>query len=106
MPDFSARLEEGHAFEDFVEDLFWAHGIAVRLHRSRKYQWERGESASGIEIKLDKRFRETGNLSVSDVSTGSEVVVFLGTHTAGARTWTRRCYLAFERLLYVSREAT
>lgn len=64
MAEFSARLEEGHAFEDFVEELFWSHGIAVRLHRSRKYQWERGESASGIEIKLDKRFRETGNLFI------------------------------------------
>lgn len=49
---------------------------------------------------------ESGSVSVATQRQESEVVVYLGTFTAGARTWLRRCCLAFERLLYAPREAT
>jgi len=49
-------LEVGHEFQDFiVEKLIKELGIAVSLFQSKKYQFQRGESLQGVEIKYDAR---------------------------------------------------
>ena len=64
MLDFKRDLRAGQEYEDFVQLQLWRHGIVVLLNRSAKFQWEYGESLGGLEIKLDRRFRETGNLYI------------------------------------------
>lgn len=38
-------------------------GISLTSYCSAKFQWMYGENRQGIEIKLDKRILETGNVS-------------------------------------------
>lgn len=64
MLDFERDLAAGKEYEDFVQRVLWDRGIVCLLNRSAKYQWRHGESLGGIEIKLDRRFRETGNLYI------------------------------------------
>jgi hypothetical protein len=61
---FRERLSEGHEFEDFCIDVLWDHGIPLLLYRSKRWQWERGESRIGAEIKLDRLWKNTGNLFI------------------------------------------
>lgn len=63
MTYYDDKLAEGQEYQDFICDrLMRGYGICVGQYGSRKYQYEVGESASGIEIKYDKRMRETGNV--------------------------------------------
>ena len=63
--DRTTVFEEGLEFQDFVADLLLAElGIALTSYSSARYQWLRGENRQGIEIKLDKRIPETGNVSI------------------------------------------
>jgi len=58
-------FEEGLEFQDFVVNLLMSElGIAVSNYSSRYYQYNFGENKQGIEIKLDKRILETGNVSI------------------------------------------
>jgi len=63
--DRSTLFEEGLVFQDFIADLFMGSlGISITSYTSRKYQWNKGENRQGIEIKLDRRILETGNVSI------------------------------------------
>jgi len=64
VDDFRADLKAGQEYEDFVAQQLWNRGLPVYVYRSRRWQWKAGESVNGIEIKLDRRFRETGNLFI------------------------------------------
>jgi len=63
--DYNANLSEAKLFEDFVHDTLLHHKkIIVGVYRSRQYQVNYGESATGVEVKLDKSFRSTANLFI------------------------------------------
>lgn len=59
--EYKNNLLDGNEFQDFVTVQLLHCGIVVNQFASKKYQNEYGESLSGIEIKYDKKFRETGN---------------------------------------------
>lgn len=48
-------------FQDFVIDSL---DLPIVIYSSEKFQKMKGESKSGIEIKYDRNFRETGNLYI------------------------------------------
>lgn len=57
--------QEGLEFQDFVVvTLAECFGLVLSVFSSRKYQYDRGETLQGVEIKLDKRCTETGRLSI------------------------------------------
>ena len=62
--DFQIDLRAGQEYEDFVAEQLWHHRWPIYVYQSRKWQWKSGESVNGIEIKLDRKFRDTGNLFI------------------------------------------
>ncbi len=60
---FINQLEESHAFEVFIDYEFKNQGIDIGLYYGRDSQYS-GESEAGIEIKYDKRSRETRNFYI------------------------------------------
>ena len=56
---YTTQLEDGFVYQDFISEQ-----LGINCFRSRWYQDKRGENALGIEIKLDKKFRQTGNLYI------------------------------------------
>jgi len=58
------QIEDGVLFQDFVVDVAWQAGLAIAQYASKTYQLAVGESRTGIEIKHDKRRKETGNLCI------------------------------------------
>lgn len=61
---YKEQLKEGQEYQDFVGDILYSHGIPIISYGSKKYQIERGENKIGIEIKYDKKFKDTGNLYI------------------------------------------
>lgn len=62
---YAEQKEHGEEFQDYVSDLLHETcGMVLGNYCSRRYQLERGENKAGVEIKLDKRWRETGNLYI------------------------------------------
>lgn len=61
---YQKKLEEGLQFQDFVTMKLYELGLPLVIYSSRKYQIEQGESRTGIEIKLDNKLDETGNLYI------------------------------------------
>ena len=59
---YAENLKKGLEYQDFITDRLMREGIFIGAYSSKKYQYERGESASGIEIKFDGKMKETGNL--------------------------------------------
>jgi len=58
-------FDEGLEFQDFISDLLLTElGFALTSYCSRQYQWLHGENRQGVEIKLDRRILETGNVSI------------------------------------------
>ena len=60
-------LQKGLEYQDFVfTQLRSMDGMPIFLgaYASEKYQYKKGESLSGLEIKFDDKFHETGNLFV------------------------------------------
>jgi hypothetical protein len=58
-------FEEALKYQDFVVDLLLKEiGLAVTNYSSRYYQLKYGENKQGIEIKLDLRMTDTGNVSI------------------------------------------
>lgn len=58
-------IQAGLEFQDFVTDVLRERkGLIVQVYQSKRYQFEIGESPQGIEIKLDRRCTETGQLSI------------------------------------------
>jgi hypothetical protein len=60
--DYRAKLKKGEEYQDFVYDLLYRFGLPCVHFSSRKLQIDRGENITGIEIKFDDRYQETGNL--------------------------------------------
>ena len=56
------ELEETLIFQDYITDLLHKFGWSLNCYSSRKYNIEKGESLARIEIKQDKKVKETGNL--------------------------------------------
>lgn len=62
--DYKAKLEDAEEFQDFVSEKLRSANpcIIIQAYCSKKYQRSHGESASGIEIKHDRRINgEDGN---------------------------------------------
>lgn len=60
---FIKQLIESHRFEVFVDTLFSQCNFDIGLYYGRNQQYA-GETKVGIEIKLDKRLKETGNVYI------------------------------------------
>lgn len=61
---YKPRLEEAAEYQDFLTVQLLRYGIVLNIFSSKKYQYDKGESASGIEIKHDCRLQETGNVFI------------------------------------------
>ena len=59
---YAERLTAGKEYQDFTALKLYEAGIPIGLLTSEKYQRNYGENIAGIEIKLDRRLEETGNL--------------------------------------------
>lgn len=72
---YQSNLNQAKEFELFASDAM-AHSLLVLpvVYRSRHFQVRYGESLSGIEFKLDLKFRETGNLYIETEETYVEHV--------------------------------
>lgn len=63
--NYTSNLAEAKDFEDFVFDtMLHERKLVAGGYRSRHYQVVHGESMTGVEVKLDREFRKTGNLFV------------------------------------------
>lgn len=72
-------FEEALKFQDFVCDLLLKElGFVISNYSSRYYQFNHGENRQGVEIKLDTRILETGNVSIEVAEKSS----------ANVSTWT------------------
>jgi hypothetical protein len=61
--NYTSNLAEAKEFEDFVFDtMLHERKLVAGGYRSRHYQVVHGESMTGVEVKLDREFRNTGNL--------------------------------------------
>lgn len=68
--NYESNLADGKDYEDFVFDTLQHELYVVPCgYKSRHYQTVHGESMTGIEVKLDKKFRESGNLFVEIAET-------------------------------------
>jgi hypothetical protein len=73
--DYQPNLEAAREFEDYVSDVLNDRlGLVVYVYRSRRYQSSKGESRCGLEIKFDRKFRDTGNLFIETAERWSEDV--------------------------------
>lgn len=61
---YRVQYEIGLEYQDFISKHMLSVGWPIVSYGSRKYQYEHGENALGIEIKRDGRFWETGNLFI------------------------------------------
>ena len=61
---YNRQLEDAREYQDYVTDELFKIGISLNCYGSLKYQYNKGESLSGIEIKLDKKYKRTGNLYI------------------------------------------
>ena len=57
------KIQSGELYQDFVVDACWnLLGLAVVQYTSKLYQHQVGESKTGVEIKHDEKYKDTGNL--------------------------------------------
>jgi hypothetical protein len=61
---YNDQLEKAEEYQDFVTDRLWERGLVVNQYTSKKYQWSKGESRGGIEIKYDYSSLTTSNLYI------------------------------------------
>jgi len=61
---YKDQLEKALEYQDFVMEKLYDVGIVLNCYSSRKYQYTKGESRSGIEIKFDDKRKKTGNLYI------------------------------------------
>lgn len=72
--DHENSLEVGHEFQDFItERLAKEFGIAITIFQSKKYQFQKGESLQGVEIKYDAR--STGDCSYKQYAATGNVAI-------------------------------
>ena len=64
-PEYLPNLERALEFELFVQDcLLHEKHLHIGIYRHKYFQFQHGESHSGLEVKLDNRFGETGHLFI------------------------------------------
>lgn len=58
--------EQAEEYQDFLVEQLRKHdpGFILSVYGSRKYQYKRGESTNGVEIKFDRRVHETQRLYI------------------------------------------
>ncbi len=61
---FEERLRDGKGFEIFVQKRLRPFGLDVGVYTSVEGQHQFGESRMGLEIKYDRKMRETGNVFI------------------------------------------
>lgn len=63
---YKAQLEDAAQYQDFIADQLRKSDpcIIIQAYSSRRYQYDNGESACGIEIKHDKKYAETKRLYI------------------------------------------
>lgn len=62
---YKAKLEGALLYQDFVIDVsFHTVGLTIVQYASKTYQHAIGESRTGVEIKFDEKYRDTGNLFI------------------------------------------
>lgn len=62
---YEEKFQASLQYQDFVSDqLRKKYGIILGIYSSYEYQIQFGESASGIEVKYDRRMAETGNIYI------------------------------------------
>jgi len=79
-------LEIGHEFQDFViEKLIVELGISVSIYQSKKYQFNKGESLQGVEIKYDAR--STGDCTYKECKPSGNVGIEVAERTSTEKNW-------------------
>lgn len=74
---YDHNLVESFEFQDYVVEIMFTHFyIPIVAYNSRKYQLK-GESLQGIEIKNDKKFRNTGNLFIETAEKRPEAIEYI-----------------------------
>jgi len=59
------KSKEAKQYQDFIcEWMAKNYGIVMTIFSSKKYQYNIGESLQGVEIKLDMKYNETGNIYI------------------------------------------
>ena len=61
---YNIRLEGGKEFEVFAQEICREWGWNIGVYMDKEDQWEKGESESHTEIKLDTQWPDTGNLFI------------------------------------------
>lgn len=61
---YQIQLQAGLEFQDLVTKVLYQRGIVVVGYSSRRFQNSEGENMLGAEIKLDRGFRNSGNLYI------------------------------------------
>lgn len=61
---YHRQLEKALEYQDFVADKLYEIGIPLNCYSSKKYQYGKGESRTGIKIKFDDQRKRTGNLYI------------------------------------------
>lgn len=62
--EYQNNLTLGLEFQDFVIEKFYEIGLPLISYSSKLYQIRIGENKAGIEIKFDRKFRETNNIYI------------------------------------------
>lgn len=57
-------MELAYQYQDLATDILCSRGINVNCYCSRKYQQEKGEGWNGVEIKNDRKIKDTGNIYI------------------------------------------
>lgn len=61
---FNQKLEQGHQFEVYIDQLFKNHGVDLGFFHAKDEQYRKGESAKGVEVKFDNLWEKYGNLYI------------------------------------------
>ena len=61
---YEEKLKQGLEYQDFVSEQLYKIGLPIFNYASKKYQIQKGENKLGIEIKLDDKYKITGNLYI------------------------------------------
>jgi hypothetical protein len=56
MSNFNRDMQVGAEFQDYITDRLFDFGISTNYYTSKKYQLEKAEGRSGIEVKFDSGY--------------------------------------------------
>ncbi len=61
---YREKYEQSLLFQDMMVDAFAAQGIPLSIYSSKEFQFKKGESRQGVEIKHDTLWPTTGNVYI------------------------------------------